>query len=162
MLMDCLSFYERHSMSCLIISESFFQPVKADVFVANWIIYFTTVLSVPPSSIKPRLHQFLTLIQNNIVFTKWKFKKIFLITRRRHVFLMDQSLVVCLSTSGMESQSFSASWQIRRCHLNVSIYSLSVLWGSFIFDISYWFFWRACDGKLVVHCFTQLPTSLLE
>ena len=95
-------------------------------------------------------------------FYTMKIQEIFLITRRRHVFLMDHSLVVCLSTSGMESQSFSASWQIRRCHLNVSIYSLSVLWVSFIFDILYWFFCRACDGKLVVHCFTQLPTSLLE
>ena len=100
-------------------SGSVFPSGMAEVFVVTWIAYFSLVLIVSKLSLHKA--RFASIFNPHIVCmshimliyciyfkvgTSWEFRKIFLIARRREVSLMDQSLVVCLLTSGKASLIF--------------------------------------------------------
>ena len=74
-----------------------------EVSVFSWLLYFLLALLVSTLS----LHQ--TRCESNLQIRKskkGKTRQIFLILRRRQVSLMDQSLVVCLATSGIALSTF--------------------------------------------------------
>ena len=111
--------YTCHYSSYLIVSGSLFPSGMAEVFVVTWIAYFSLVLIVSKLSLHKA--RFASISNPHIVCmshimliyciyfkvgTSWEFRKIFLIARRREVSLMDQSLVVCLLTSGIASLIF--------------------------------------------------------